>query len=215
MKKVYTTVEEIFHALTHGLGAGLSIAGFVVMVILAAQKGDPFTLAGVLVFGIALILLYLSSTLYHSFPPGKVKSFFQLMDHCSIYVLIAGTYTPFLLVYMRGPWGWSLFGALWTLTLLGFIFKFFFLGKWNRLATAIYILMGWIAIIAIRPTLQMIPMGAIWLMLIGGIIYTGGTLFYLMDRLPFHHVIWHIFVLGGSLIHFICIYIYILARNVS
>lgn len=215
MKKVYTNIEEIFHALTHGLGASLSIAGFVVMVVLAAQKGDPFILAGVLTFGIALILLYLSSTLYHSFPPGKVKRFFQLMDHCSIYVLIAGTYTPFLLVYMRGPWGWSLFAALWILTFLGFIFKFFFLGKWNRLATAIYILMGWIAIIAIKPTLQMIPTGAIWLMLIGGIVYTGGTLFYLMERLPFHHVIWHLFVLGGSLIHFICIYIYILARNVS
>jgi hemolysin III len=146
MKKVYTTVEEIFHALTHGLGAGLSIAGFVVMLVLASQRGDPFILAGVLTFGIALILLYLSSTLYHSFPPGKVKSFFQLMDHCSIYVLIAGTYTPFLLVYMRGPWGWSLFVALWTLTLLASYLSSSFLEMESSCNGDIN-LMGWIAII--------------------------------------------------------------------
>lgn len=215
MKKVYTTVEEIFHAITHGLGAGLSIAGFVVMLILAIRKEEPWTLAGVVTFGIALILLYLSSTLYHSFPSGKMKRFFQFMDHSCIYVLIAGTYTPFLLVYMRGPWGWSLFSALWILTFLGFIFKIFFIGKWNRLATFIYILMGWIAIIAIKPAIEMIPTGALWLMLIGGILYTGGTFFYLWERLPFHHVIWHLFVMGGSLIHFICIYLYILAHNAS
>ncbi len=215
MKKVYTTIEEVFHALTHGLAAGLSVAGFVVMLILAVQKGDPWTLTGVITFGIALILLYLSSTLYHSFPQGKIKRFFQFMDHACIYVLIAGTYTPFLLVYMRGPWGWSLFASLWILTLLGFVFKMFFIGKWNRLATVVYILMGWIAIVAIKPAIQMIPMGALWLMLIGGVVYTAGTIFYLLDRMPFHHVIWHLFVMVGSLIHFICIYLYILTSNAS
>jgi len=206
MKKVYTTVEEVFHALTHGLAAGLSIIGFIVMLVLAVRKEEPWTLVGVLTYGIALILLYLSSTLYHSFPQGRVKRFFQFMDHACIFVLIAGTYTPFLLVYMRGIWGWSLFTALWTLTFLGFIFKIFFVGKWNRLATIIYILMGWIAIIAVKPAIEMIPSGALWLMLIGGVVYTGGTIFYLWERLPFHHVIWHLFVMGGSLIHFICIY---------
>lgn len=213
MKKVYSTTEEVFHTITHGLGAGLSIAGFIVLLILAIKQGDGWTLAGVTVFGIALILLYLSSTLYHSFPPSKIKNFFQFLDHSCIYVLIAGTYTPFLLVYMRGLWGWILFGLLWTLTALGFIFKLFFIGKWNKLATIIYILMGWIAIIAIKPAIEMIPTGAILLMLLGGIIYTGGVIFYLWERLPFHHVIWHLFVLGGSLVHFVCIYIYIIGKN--
>ncbi|HOK08389.1 MAG TPA: hemolysin III family protein [Candidatus Hydrogenedens sp.] len=215
MKKVYTTVEEVFHALTHGLGAGLSVAGLIIMLVLAVQKGDPWILASVLVYGNALILLYLSSTLYHSFPQGKLKQFFQFMDHACIYVLIAGTYTPFLLVFMRGIWGWTLFTALWVLTILGFIFKIFFIGKWNRLATVIYVLMGWIAIIALKPAIEMIPFGALILMLIGGILYTGGVAFYLWERLPFHHVIWHLFVLSASIIHFICVYIYILSSNVS
>lgn len=211
--KVYTTVEEIFHALTHGIGALLSIVGLIIMFFLAVRNGNPWVIASVIVFGIACLAVYISSTLYHSFPMGRIKAFFRVLDHTSIFLLIAGTYTPFLLVYMRNVWGWSLFGILWSLTVIGFFFKLFFTGKLDKIATIIYILMGWIAIVAIKPALTYIPFPALMLMLVGGIFYTVGVIFYLWERLPFHHVIWHLFVLSGTLVHFISIFRFVLLSN--
>jgi hemolysin III len=144
---------------------------------------------------------------------GRIKRFFRVLDHTSIFLLIAGTYTPFLLVYMRNVWGWSLFITLWTLTAVGFVFKIFFTGKLDKVATIIYILMGWIALIAIKPAITYIPFPALMLMLVGGIFYTTGVLFYLWEKLPFHHVVWHLFVLSGTLIHFIAILNFVVLRS--
>ncbi len=211
--KVYTEIEELFHALTHGIGAVLSLVGFVVMLILSIRNGNPWVIAGVVVFGLACFAMYISSTLYHSFPIGRIKRFFRILDHTSIFLLISGTYTPFLLVYMQNAWGWSLFAILWSLTLIGFVFKLFFTGKLDKLATIVYVLMGWIAIVAIKPAIMYIPFQALMLMLAGGIFYTSGVMFYLWDKLPFHHVIWHLFVLSGTLFHFIGILNFVVLKN--
>ncbi|MCX8064627.1 MAG: hemolysin III family protein [Candidatus Hydrogenedentes bacterium] len=211
--KVYTTIEEIFHALTHGVGAVLTIVGFLIMLVLSLKNGNPWVIASVVVFSVASFAVYISSTLYHSFPAGRIKKIFRVLDHTSIFLLIAGTYTPFLLVYMRNVWGWSLFGILWSLTVIGFFFKLFFTGKLDKLATIIYILMGWIALVAIKPAISYIPFPALMLMLVGGIFYTVGVLFYLWEKLPFHHVIWHLFVLSGTLVHFISIFSYVVLKN--
>lgn len=211
--KVYTRIEELFHALTHGIGAVLSLVGFWVMLILSIRNGNPWVITGVVVFGLACFAMYISSTLYHSFPIGRIKRFFRILDHTSIFLLISGTYTPFLLVYMRNAWGWSLFAILWVLTLIGFVFKLFFTGKLDKVATIIYVLMGWIAIVAVKPAVMYIPFPALMLMLIGGIFYTSGVIFYLWDRLPFHHVIWHLFVLSGTLFHFISILNFVVLKD--
>ncbi len=211
--KVYTRIEEIFHALTHGVGAILSLIGFIVMLILSIRNGNPWVIVSVIVFGVACFAMYMSSTIYHSLPIGDIKKIFRILDHTSIFLLISGTYTPFLLVYMRNVWGWSLFMILWSLTAIGFVFKLFFTGKLDKVATIIYILMGWIAIVAVKPALTYIPFPALMLMLVGGIFYTAGVIFYLWDKLPFHHVIWHLFVLSGTLVHFISILNFVVLSN--
>jgi hemolysin III len=192
----------------------LSVAALVSLVELSVMGEDPWRIVTVTLFGSTLLLTYVFSTLYHAVPHPKAKRFFRTCDLCAIYLLIAGTYTPFLLVNMRGPWGWSLFGLLWGLAALGCIYRLFFCrgtqyGWRNFVSTGIYLGMGWVALVAFKPGLEMIPMGAIILLVIGGVAYTSGTIFYLWERLPYNHAIWHVFVLGGSTAHFFAVLFFV------
>jgi len=205
----YGKREEIANSVTHGLGTLASISGLVALLLRAVQFSNSWMLAGFLVYGISLILLFLASTLYHALPYPKVKSVFRIIDHSSIYILIAGTYTPFTLVSLRGSWGWSLFGAIWGLALVGIIFNSFFLGRFPRLESATYVLMGWLSVIVIRELFFSIGLNGILLLILGGLIYTMGIIFYKYDKFPYNHAIWHLFVLGGGACHFLVVYFFI------
>ena len=198
----YPLGEEIANSVTHGIGAALSIAATAVLVLLAGQYGDAWQVASFTIYGASLILLYLASTLYHAFPWAEVKKWFRLLDHSAIYLLIAGTYTPPLLIAMRGPWGWTLFGLIWGMAAFGLIFKIAFIGRYPYVSLGLYVMMGWLAIIAIKPMLAMLPPGLFFWLLLGGFFYTFGVLFYACKKIPYHHAIWHIFVLLGSAAHF-------------
>lgn len=206
----YTAAEEIANALTHGLGAILSVAALLVMVGMTVAGADPYRIVGASVFGVTLILMYLASTLYHSLPHPSLKDILRTLDHCAIYLLIAGTYTPILLISMRGAIGWSLLVLMWTFAVAGCIFKVYFTGRFDKVSTALYVAMGWVAVLAIKPITEMVPSAALLLIAIGGLIYTGGVVFYLWDRLPYNHAIWHLFVLGGSAFHFFAITFFVL-----
>lgn len=213
MRKTETLKEEIANSITHGIGAVLSIAGLSVLVVLASLHGDAWRVVSFSVFGATLVLLYLASTFYHSFQNPRVKRLFRILDHSAIYLLIAGSYTPFTLVSMRGPWGWSLFGVIWGLALLGIVFKAFFVERFAVLSTIIYIGMGWVMVIAVKPAILAISFyGIIWL-LAGGLFYTLGVIFFAWGKLPFNHAIWHLFVLGGSTCHFIAVLYYVLPMS--
>jgi len=203
---VYSLREEIANAVTHGLGALFALVGGVVLVVLAALFGDGWQLSGAIVFSVSLVLLYVASTLYHAIPHAASKARLKVFDHCAIYLLIAGTYTPFALVALRGPWGWTLLGLAWTLALAGCIFKLYFTGRFKLLSTAIYVAMGWMVLIAIEPMLRLLPVWTLGWLLAGGIAYTAGTLFYMSKRLRYAHAIWHGFVLTGSVCHFVAVY---------
>ena len=213
MSRAQTLGEEIANVVTHGIGVVLSICALVLMLVYSMGEADPWRVGGVTVFGIALILMYLASTLYHAIPHPPLKKLLRVMDHCAIYLLIAGTYTPFLLVFMRGSWGWTLFFMLWGMAILGCGFKLFFTGRWNFVSTLCYIGMGWMALLTIKPAMENIPGMALFLMLLGGLSYTGGVLFYLWHRLPYHHAIWHLFVMGGSAIHFLAVIFYVVPAS--
>jgi hemolysin III len=205
-----TKGEEIANSITHGIGAGLSIAALVVLVVFASLYGDVWRIVSFSIYGACLTVLYTASTLYHSFRSQKLKKYFQIMDHASIYLLIAGTYTPFTLVHLRGGWGWSLFGVIWGLAVLGVIFKMFFTNRFNLLSTIIYLLMGWLIVIAFKPAVTHIPQGGLYWLLAGGLSYTFGVIFFLWEKLPYSHAIWHLFVLGGSICHFFAMLFYVL-----
>jgi hemolysin III len=202
--------EETINAVTHGLGAVLALGGLAVLVELAALRGDAWHVVSCSIYGATLVLLFTSSTLYHSFRGERVKHIFRIVDHASIYLLIAGTYTPFLLVNLRGRWGWSLFGVVWGLALAGIIFQVFFVHRFRLAQTLIYLAMGWMVVIAAKPLLALVPKpGLLWL-LAGGLFYSLGAVFYLWKKLPFHHGIWHLFVLAGSVCHYFAILFYVL-----
>ena len=194
--------EEIANSITHGIGVALAIAGLVLLVVFSALYGDVWRIVTFSIYGSTLILLYLASTLYHSFTNPKVKHFFKIMDHISIYLLIAGTYTPIALTVMRGPWGWTIFGLIWGMAIAGIISKLFFIGKLEVLSVLFYIAMGWLIVIAIKPMMAMVPTGMIVWLVIGGLSYTFGVIFYALKKMPYHHAVWHLFVLGGSISHF-------------
>ncbi|PKN72568.1 MAG: hemolysin III [Candidatus Cloacimonetes bacterium HGW-Cloacimonetes-3] len=194
--------EEIANAITHGLGIGLSIAALVILVVFAAKQSDTWKVVSFCIYGATMIVLYLSSTLYHSFLQPRMKRFFRIFDHSSIFLLIAGTYTPVTIGTMRGGWGWTLFGIIWGLAILGIISKIFALGKLKAASVAIYILMSWMIIIAVKPLLHATPPSFLMWMLIGGGAYMLGVIFYIAKKLPYHHSVWHLFVLGGSICHF-------------
>ena len=208
--KLYTIGEEIANGITHGIGTGLSVAGLTLLVVLAALYGDVWRIVSFSIYGSTLIILYLASTLYHSFQHPRVKRIFRTIDHASIYLLIAGTYTPFLLVSMRGAWGWTLLVVVWGLALLGVGFKVLFTHRFQKLSVLAYILMGWISVIALKEALNTIPTGGLVLMAVGGVVYTVGVIFYAWKKLPYGHAIWHLFVLGGSMCHYLAVLFYLL-----
>lgn len=189
------------------MGALLSVAGLAVLVTLASRRGDAWQVTATAIYGATLVLLYTASTLYHSVRGERTKILLRKFDHASIFLLIAGTYTPFLLVNLRGPWGWSLFGVIWALAVAGVTLKFWFTGRFRLGSTLLYIGMGWLMVIAARPMLNSVPASGLWLLLAGGLSYTLGTTFYLWKRLPYHHAVWHLFVLGGSACHFFAVWI--------
>ena len=207
----YSLGEEIANGITHGIGAVLSVAGLTLMVLLAVTQGDMARITSALVYGMSLILLFVTSTLYHSFQSPRIKSIFQILDHCAIYLLIAGTYTPVLLISLRGAWGYSLMAIIWSLALFGIFFKVLWREQFPKLSLLLYILMGWLIIVASTQMFANIPTGGLVLLLMGGVIYTAGTLFFVWDRIPYNHAIWHLFVLGGSICHFLAIYRYVMA----
>jgi len=197
--------EELWSALTHGLGALVGLGAGAVLITLAAVWGTAWQLAGAIVFSISLLLLYVASTLYHAIPHQAAKARLKVFDHCAIFLLIAGTYTPFTLVGLREHGGWWLFAAIWTLALLGVVFKLFFTGRFKGVSTLIYIAMGWLIVFAIRPLLQQVDAVTIGWLFAGGIAYTAGTAFYMSRRIRYAHAIWHLFVLAGSVCHFVAV----------
>jgi hemolysin III len=197
--------DEIASALTHGLGAVAALAGGAVLITLAAIHGDAWQLGASIVFGITLLLLYTASTLYHAIQHPVAKGRLKVFDHCAIYLLIAGTYTPFTLIGLRGPWGWSLFAAIWTLAVAGVVFKLFYTGRFKLLSTIIYIAMGWLVIVAIKPLLQSLDAWTLGWLLAGGVFYTLGTFFYHRESIRYSHAIWHLFVIAGSVCHFVAV----------
>lgn len=198
-------LEETASALTHGVGALASVAGGAVLITLAALQGDGWQLLSAIVFSVTLFFLYTSSTLYHSVRLQVVRSRLRIVDHCAIYLLIAGTYTPFTLVTLRGAWGWSLFAVVWVLAVGGVVFKLFSTGRLKRLSTAIYLGMGWLVVVALPPFLDALSTGTLLWLLAGGLAYTMGTAFYHSRRIPFAHAVWHLFVLAGSACHFVAV----------
>lgn len=205
--------EEIANALTHGLGATAALAGGAVLITLAALHGNRWQLASAIVFGACLVLLYVASTLYHASQHPTTKARLKVFDHCAIYLLIAGTYTPFTLIGLRGPWGWSLFAAIWALAVAGVAFKLFFTGRFKLLSTAIYIAMGWLVMVAIKPLLAALDDWTFGWMLAGGLSYTLGTAFYHRPSLRYSHAIWHLFVVGGSACHYIAVMAQVVTRD--
>jgi len=205
-----TPTEEIVNSITCGMGLCLSVAALVVLVVLSSIYGDARRVVSFSVYGVSLIFLFACSTLYHCFQGKKTKHVMKILDHSAIYGLIAGTYTPLTLVTLKGAWGWSLFGVVWGLALAGIVFKIFFVRKFKLLSTAIYLLMGWIAVVAIKPLSQQLPLGGIAWLATGGIIFSLGVIFYIFKKIPFHHAIWHLFVLMGCTCHFFSILFYVL-----
>jgi len=197
--------DEIASAITHGLGAIAALAGGSVLITLTAIYGDAWQLATTIVFSATLLLLYVASTLYHAIPHPGAKARLQVFDHCAIYLLIAGTYTPFTLIGLRGPWGWGLFTAIWTLAAAGVVFKLFFTGRFRLLSTFIYLGMGWAVVVAIKPLLHSVDAFSLGWLLAGGLFYTLGTWFYQRDSVRYFHAIWHLFVLAGSVCHFVAV----------
>lgn len=197
--------EELANALTHGVGAAAALAAGAVLVTLTAIFGDGWQLAGAIVFGTATLLLYTASTLYHAISHPVAKGRLKVFDHCAIYLLIAGTYTPFTLVGLRGPTGWWLFGTIWTLALAGVVFKLFYTGRFRKLSTFIYLGMGWLLLVAIVPMWRALDAATLLWLLAGGLAYSGGTFFYLRPQQRGAHAIWHGFVLTGSLCHYVAV----------
>lgn len=201
----FPDAEEIANALTHGLGLLLSVVGLPVLLTRAVLAGSAWHVVSCAVFGTSLVLLYAASTLYHAFPWPRLKRIFMIVDHSAIYLLIAGTYTPFMLVNLRGPWGWSIFGVIWGLALVGIFTKILIADRFLLLSTLVYIAMGWLVVVAWIPVTQALPSLALGLLVAGGVAYTAGTIFFGMRPLPFHHAIWHLFVLLGSVLHFFAV----------
>jgi len=206
----YTLDEEIANAITHGVGALMAIAGLVLLIVFSSIYGNPWYIISLTIYGGSLVILYTMSTIYHALPNGKVKNVFEILDHSSIYLLIAGTYTPFELITLRDSVGWILFGITWGIAVVGILFKIFFVKRFVILSTVVYIIMGWMIVFAIKPLLERLPIGGIVFLLLGGILYTVGTIFYIRRKMKYHHAIWHLFVLGGSAMHFFAILFYVL-----
>ncbi len=209
-RRPFTLGEEIANSLSHGLGAALSVAGLVVLVVLAARIGDPWRITSFAIYGATLIILYLASSLYHGVQNQRVKRVLRIIDHASIYLLIAGTYTPILLVSMRGAWGWALFGVIWGLALMGVVLQSLSFQHLRRLELFTYLMMGWLCVIAWREMSASISSAGLLWIAVGGAFYTTGVIFYAWHKLPYHHAVWHLFVLAGSASHFFAMLFHVL-----
>ena len=208
----YSLGEEIAHSVTHGLGVVLSIAGLAVMVTLAALRGNAWHVVSCSIFGVTLIFLYTASTLYHSIPHPGAKKVLRVFDHSAIFLLIAGTYTPFTLVTLRGGWGWTLFVLIWGLALVGIIYKITAKTRYRLLSVLLYLGMGWLVLVAIKPMVISVAMPGLLLLLAGGLCYTLGLIFFVWRSLPYSHAVWHLFVLAGSICHFFAVLLYVIPR---
>lgn len=201
----YTKSEEIINSITHGIGALLSVAGLVILVVFASIHGNAWHIVSYSIFGGSMIVLYLASTLYHSFVNPKIKFFFKKMDHSAIFLLIAGTYTPFTLVHIKGGIGWTVFSIVWVLAVLGIIMKFTCIFRMKKVSAFIYVAMGWMCIFVMKNIIDSLNTQAFIYLLSGGLLYSGGVIFYVWKKLKYHHAIWHIFVLLGSVFHFFAV----------
>ena len=202
--------EEIANAISHGIGALLSIAALVLLIVFASIHGSAWHVVSFTIYGSTMLLLYLSSTLFHSLPNGKAKYVFEIFDHSSIYFFIAGTYTPFLLIIVKGALGWTLFGIVWAMAIGGTIFKVFFVRKFLFTSTIIYVVMGWLIVFAWSSLTAALDPKGIILLVLGGVLYTVGSIFYVWQGFKYNHLVWHIFVIAGSTLHFFCVLFYVL-----
>ena len=200
-----TSLEELFNSITHGIGAILSVIAGSTLLYKASVLNDFYKIVGFGIYGICLVILYISSTLFHGIKPSRTKNIFQTMDHNSIYLLIAGSYTPFCLVTLKGTWGWFLLITLWSITFIGLILKLTI----GLRSCAIYLIMGWIAIIAIKPLICNLSLNGFLFLLAGGLAYSLGVIFYVQEKKPYFHTIWHFFVMGGSFFHFLTVLYYV------
>ena len=207
---VFSKKEELANSITHGLGVMLSIAALVILIIYASLYGNVWHIVSFTIFGVTMLILYMSSTLLHSFSEGKVKDLFEIFDHSSIYFFIAGTYTPFLLIVIKGALGWTLFGIVWGLAIAGTIFKCFFVKKYLFTSTALYVVMGWLIVFAWKPLVNNLSPQGMTYLIIGGALYTIGAIFYVWRGFKYHHAVWHVFVLAASVAHFFCVLFYVL-----
>ena len=206
----YSVGEEIAHSLTHGVGFALGIAALVILTVVAVRSGSPMRTVAASIYGSTLVVLYAASTLYHALPRGRAKQVFNILDHSGIFLLIAGTYTPFTLVTLGGGWGWSLFGVIWGCAVLGIVIESVWMGKVRRPQLVLYLLMGWAALIAIRPLVRNLEPGGLARLFSGGLAYSAGVVFYAWRGFRYHHAIWHVFVLAGSVLHFFAVLLYVL-----
>lgn len=207
--KQYSIGEEIANSITHGIGIILAIAALGILTAFAGVYGDARHVVSVSIYGTTLVLLYTASTLYHSIQSPHAKSILQVLDHSAIYLLIAGTYTPFTLVSLRGPWGWWLFGVIWGFAVLGVVLQLSQLRRRRAVSLCLYIGMGWVVVVAIKPLIVSVATGGIVFIVLGGLAYTAGILFYCWEKLKYHHAIWHLFVLAGSILHFFAVLFYV------
>lgn len=207
----YTFREELAHGITHGIGAGLAIVGLVFLLIVAVRHGNVVHIVSAAIYGSSLILLYLASTLYHLLPGPRCKKIFQQLDHSMIYILIAGTYTPLTLVSLRGGWGWTLFGLVWGMAILGLAMEIVLRRKIKWISLVLYLSMGWLIVIAAKPLIASLAPAGLALLVIGGLLYSLGVIFYVWEKLSYHHAIWHVFVMAGSAAHFFTILFYVMS----
>ncbi|TKC18402.1 PAQR family membrane homeostasis protein TrhA [Robertmurraya kyonggiensis] len=206
----FTKGEEIANAITHGIGAILSIVALVLLIVTSAIHGTSWHIVSFTLFGCSMLLMYTCSTMLHSLPAGKAKDIFEILDHSSIYYFIAGTYTPFLFLIIQGWLGWTIFGIVWGLAIAGTVFKSFFAKKFVFYSTLLYVLMGWLIVFAWKPIYHNLHSNGIALLVVGGLLYTLGSVFYVWRGFKFHHTLWHLFVIGGSMAHFFCVYLYLI-----
>ena len=197
--------EEVANSVSHGIGLLAALAAFPILVTTALNRGDLAGIVGASVFATTMVLLYLASTLFHALPPNRAKRVFQILDHSAIYLLIAGTYTPFTLGVLRGAWGWTLFGLVWALAVVGTVFKALGGVRYTTFSTWVYLAMGWLVLIAIEPVWALVPKWGLFWLLAGGIAYTAGAVFFMAERIRYFHFVWHLFVVAGTACHFIAV----------
>ena len=210
LKSEFSRLEEWLHASTHGIGILLSIAGLSWMLFVAVPTADPWRIVASVVYGLTLIALFLASTVYHGLYLSRHRALFQMLDHCAIYLLIAGTYTPFLLVAMRQNSGWWLFGSIWALATAGIVTKLWFRDRFPKLAVVSYLVMGWLILLAIPDLIASVSSSGIAWLVAGGLCYTVGVVFFAVRRIPYNHTVWHLFVLGGGVCHFLSVALHVL-----